>query len=252
MNELSFEFGWVPVTTMAGPYVYPTAISPYIKDLYCKPAIYRWTIKSPDGKVQAAYYGECKNLINRLNGYLRPSAGTERSRGQLTNLRLKALFLEKIGLGSTVSLEILQFRPFRINNLSVTPESLVDPAMRKLIENIVIVLHPRLSGELLNKLAHLRSLEVLPPVSSSGITNSSVRKSDGVIASIIALLNDAKRDGTYLSQEEIVRALAAKFPDRDASGMEITVRAQLSRLPRERGFPIAKIKMGRSVKYAAN
>lgn len=73
----------------------------------------------------------------------------------------------------------------------------------------------------------------------------------GVIQEIVKILERARDRGTTVTTEQILTGLSHKFPDRDIEGMEITVRAQLSRLPAERGVGIHKERDGRIVRYAA-
>lgn len=73
----------------------------------------------------------------------------------------------------------------------------------------------------------------------------------GVIASIMETLAHAKATEAMLTVNEIVGILQKKFPTRTAEGMTITVRSQLSRLPREKEFKVRKLRDGRVVRYAA-
>ena len=73
----------------------------------------------------------------------------------------------------------------------------------------------------------------------------------GVIKSIMECLTNAKAKKQRVTAAQIVEQLAKQFPDREASGMLITVRAQLSRLPSEKKFEISKMRDGRVVTYQA-
>jgi hypothetical protein len=73
----------------------------------------------------------------------------------------------------------------------------------------------------------------------------------GVISEIQSILTKARDKGKMLTVEQILSQLARKFPERDEAGMEITVRAQLSRLPKERKFGIHKERNDRYTTYAA-
>ena len=73
----------------------------------------------------------------------------------------------------------------------------------------------------------------------------------GVIAAICTTLSDAKKSKDMLTVTMIVAKLSKIFPDRPEAGMTTTVRAQLSRLPREREFMITKTRDGREMRYAA-
>jgi hypothetical protein len=78
-----------------------------------------------------------------------------------------------------------------------------------------------------------------------------VQTRPGIISFIIGLLQTASERGHALTVEQILTKLARKFPDRDVAGMEVTVRAQLSRIPQERGIDIHKERDGRVMRYMA-
>lgn len=73
----------------------------------------------------------------------------------------------------------------------------------------------------------------------------------GVIKSIMECLTNAKAKKQRVTAAQIVEQLTKQFPEREASGMLITVRAQLSRLPSEKKFEISKVRDGRVVTYQA-
>jgi hypothetical protein len=73
----------------------------------------------------------------------------------------------------------------------------------------------------------------------------------GVIEEIKKVLNKARDNDKPVGVENILTHLSRKFPNRDEQGMEITIRAQLSRLPKEQDFGIEKERDGRNVLYRA-
>lgn len=73
----------------------------------------------------------------------------------------------------------------------------------------------------------------------------------GIISTIIDVLKKAGEKGKPVGVEQILTKLQRKFPERDLEGMEITVRAQLSRLPKEKKLNIEKTREGRNVFYQA-
>lgn len=81
--------------------------------------------------------------------------------------------------------------------------------------------------------------------------NAQTTAQPGIISSICAQLTTAKQKKTAVTAQEILAALSKQFPTRAAAGMLVTVRAQLSRLPNEKGFEINKTRDGRVVKYSA-
>jgi hypothetical protein len=73
----------------------------------------------------------------------------------------------------------------------------------------------------------------------------------GIISDIMTFLTQAQQHQKPLTVEELLAKLSAKHPKRDVAGMQTTVRAQLSRLPREKEFGIEKLRDGRNVRYMA-
>jgi hypothetical protein len=81
--------------------------------------------------------------------------------------------------------------------------------------------------------------------------NATTTAQPGIIASIITQLTEAKAKKKPVTVAGILDTLQKQFPDRKREGMQITVRAQLSRLPDERDFAISKKREGRHVTYMA-
>lgn len=76
----------------------------------------------------------------------------------------------------------------------------------------------------------------------SNVTETDKSSKPGVIATIIAILTEAKRQKNPLTKDEIVGVLAKQFPEREPDGMRRTVQIQLSRLPSVKNFGIKKVK----------
>lgn len=74
----------------------------------------------------------------------------------------------------------------------------------------------------------------------------------GIIASIMQQLIAARKAKSPVTAAQLLDTLCKQFPQRERSGMLITVRAQLSRLPNERDFAISKTRDGKFVRYAAS
>lgn len=72
----------------------------------------------------------------------------------------------------------------------------------------------------------------------------------GIINEIVTLLKSSVDEGGR-TVDEMVESLRKQFPERDADSMEITIRCQLGRLPKERGINIVKQREGRIVRYSA-
>jgi hypothetical protein len=99
--------------------------------------------------------------------------------------------------------------------------------------------------------AKKNSTKAAEAVAANSKQNAETTAQPGIIAEIVTTLKKAKENGKPVTSKQILDHLAKKFPDREASGMMITVRAQLSRLPREKDLKIKKHREGRVVTYAA-
>ncbi|HEX4154751.1 MAG TPA: DNA sulfur modification protein DndB [Acidobacteriaceae bacterium] len=73
----------------------------------------------------------------------------------------------------------------------------------------------------------------------------------GIIDSIVKVLEQAKAENSPKTVDEILTFLKKSFPARDPNGMLLTIRAQLSRLPTEKGFQILSSQEGRYKRYWA-
>lgn len=73
----------------------------------------------------------------------------------------------------------------------------------------------------------------------------------GIISSIMHMLCDARDKQKPTTTAAMLASLSKKFADREVGGLQTTLRAQLSRLPHERKFGIAKQRDGVTVYYAA-
>lgn len=243
----TIDFRWKPVQATLNSYTFPSSSCSEIRKWHSVPALYRWVVLEGDRQV-AVYYGECINLAKRINGYAKPSAGGPNSKGQETNLRLNALFRREQQIGKRIALEVLEFKPFVINGVEFTQERLNSAFVRRFLENLFLSSHSDSSVQLLNqaKPKHIARVErqVLGP-------GAEPKSSRGVIAQIMVVLSDAKSNGTPVSADEILDKLCDTFPDRARAGMLVTVRAQLSRLPKEKNFQIKKSREGGAMKYVA-
>lgn len=136
MNVLEINHHWAEVqsSSQSYNYLYPTVVSPYVKEQYCRPAVYRWRVWTPGYGMHAFYVGETDNLANRIQHCLRPG------NTQATNLRLKAYFDEAVNQKQQVELETLTFDPFQINKVNFSVELLGHTHIRRMLENLVLVL----------------------------------------------------------------------------------------------------------------
>lgn len=84
----------------------------------------------------------------------------------------------------------------------------------------------------------------------TGTTHSSSKGKPGIINAIVDILKGSVDNGGA-TVTEIVAGLKERFPTREAESMEITVRCQLGRIPKQRGLKIGKQKEkdGKMVRY---
>jgi hypothetical protein len=134
LDILEITHRWADVQSLQGyNYLYPTGVSPYMKEQYCRPAVYRWMVWTPGYGMHAYYVGETDELARRICHYLRP--GTT----QTTNLRLKAYFDEAVNQKQCVQLQTLVFEPFQVNKVNFSMDLLRHTLIWRILENLVLV-----------------------------------------------------------------------------------------------------------------
>ena len=140
------EYKWVTVESKPGvPYKFPDAVSPYVSSTWNGPAIYRWLVyQDSPGDMNKLYIGEAELLRRRIYHYLKPGPS------QTTNIRLNALFQEERLKGYQITLDVLEFAPCSIDNVSITMDDLKDKMVRRLLENLLIVYYARSGFTVLN------------------------------------------------------------------------------------------------------
>jgi|GEM_PF-5982387 len=251
MNDLlQFSHRWQEVRGAVSSYQYPQKMDTHFNEWYGQPAVYRWLVKESNGKLVAIYYGECKHLVRRMRGYINPSKGGPNSKGQQTNLRMKQRFDTYLESGLSVSLESLEFRPFNLNGIDINQTKLSNTFVRRLLENYFLASHIDSEVELLNQYSDPETDSVVSKPTK--IKNKAIQTSKpGVINSIMEILNQGKELEIGFSANEILEKLVKQYPDRKREGMKVTVNAQLSRLPKEKQFPITKIRQDGHVTYRA-
>jgi hypothetical protein len=134
LNILEITHRWAAVQSSQGyNYIYPGSISPYMREQYCRPAVYRWMVWTPGRAIHAYYIGETGNLARRIQQCLHP--GNQ----QATNLRLKAYFDEAVNQKQRIELQTLVFEPFLVNKVNFSMELLGHTHIRRILENLVLV-----------------------------------------------------------------------------------------------------------------
>jgi hypothetical protein len=96
--------------------------------------------------------GEAENLAGQLQGYLHPGPS------QQTNKRIKERFDRDVQTGSRIELHMVKFRDFHVlmdqgneTHELISANTLSNPFVRKLVENIGVILHDARYCEILNK-----------------------------------------------------------------------------------------------------
>ena len=101
--KLDLSYTWEPVLSKEDQeYHYPMPISPYMKEHYHFPSIYRWDVyeQMPEDKKQI-YIGEAQILCpQRIQGYLTPGPS------QQINKRMKEKFQGFLKDGLKIRLEV--------------------------------------------------------------------------------------------------------------------------------------------------
>ncbi len=134
LSILEIIYRWADVQSLQGyNYIYPALVSPYMKEQYCRPAVYRWMVWTPVFGIHAYYVGETDNLAGRIQHCLRPGST------QATNVRLKAYFDEAVNQKQRVELQTLVFEPFQVNKVNFSMELLGHTHIRRILENLVLV-----------------------------------------------------------------------------------------------------------------
>jgi len=131
---LNIESKWIPVESNSGTaYRYPVQVTPRMRAMYEKPAVYRWLVTSPLWDPVAAYFGETESLARRIGQYISPG------KSQQTNLRIKAYFDERLKERCTIAIEVLQFGPFSIKGAEINEGSLRHSQVREFLESFALI-----------------------------------------------------------------------------------------------------------------
>ncbi len=130
--KIELDHEWIPVQVSPEQrYIFPCAVTPYLRDAFSGPAIYRWVVYEREpGDLRRLYVGEADQLPRRLYHYLHPGPS------QQTNLRLNAEFLRETQAGRSVTLEVLRFKPFEFEGANFSMGDLEDKLVRRFLENL--------------------------------------------------------------------------------------------------------------------
>lgn len=146
LAQLRIALFWHPLITLRkSRYAFPQSRTVLREEDWSKPFVYRWSVVNSAGVLAACYIGETDNLFRRIGNYLNAHAS------QAQCFRISQRFREELAKGSVVELQTVFFETFAINDQFIELSGLSDPAKRKLVENMAIILHDRVHCELLNE-----------------------------------------------------------------------------------------------------
>jgi hypothetical protein len=136
--QIKLTFEWQPVYLRENvAYSFPMAISPYMRNRYKSPAVFKWDIhqKKPGDK-KLVYIGEAQELCpQRLYGYLNP--GPTQLAFKKVNTEFRAYLKEELN----ISLEICQVKEIAFGVSVLDPDSLTDKHVRRMVAEALIVEH---------------------------------------------------------------------------------------------------------------
>lgn len=145
--QIGFVFEWRAVLRSAAEeYHYPEPITPFMKRMYNRPAVYRWNVyQNVPANQQKIYIGQASRLCpDRIEGYLNPRPS------ESTNNRLRREFQKCLTQGLRIRLEVLHFDRLAIGDLTLTAAELGEQSFRIFIESLLITYYKRSRVTLLN------------------------------------------------------------------------------------------------------
>ena len=120
-------------------YLFPMAISPYMRTRYKLPAVFKWDIfqKTPGDK-KLVYIGEAQELCpRRLYGYLNPGPT------QLANKKVNSEFRDYLKQKLKIRLEIFQVQEINFGNSLLDMNAFADKHVRRMVSEALIVEHAK-------------------------------------------------------------------------------------------------------------
>ena len=144
--NIALAYEWRPAENEPGiPYHFPEKISPHFRSNWGRPAVYRWRLlQQQSGDLGRLYIGETHRLSQRINQYVNPGPT------QKTNQRLNALFEQELRIGHQIALEVLEFEPFNLEEITLSMLDLRDKPVRRFLENLIEIYHRKSGYEVLN------------------------------------------------------------------------------------------------------
>jgi hypothetical protein len=120
-------------------YLFPMAISPYMRNRYKSPAVFKWDIhQKAAGDKKLVYIGEAQELCpRRLYGYLNP--GPTQLANKKVNTEFRAYLKEKLSIG----MEICQLQEITFGRSVLDADALTDKHVRRMVAEALIVEHQK-------------------------------------------------------------------------------------------------------------
>jgi hypothetical protein len=138
--QIKIDYEWQAVYLRENvAYLFPMAISPYMRNRYKSPAIFKWDVhQKTTGDKKVVYIGEAQELCpRRLYGYLNP--GPTQLANKKVNTEFRAYLKEKLDIG----LEICQVQEISFGKLALDVDALTDKHIRRLVAEALIVEHKK-------------------------------------------------------------------------------------------------------------
>jgi hypothetical protein len=112
------------------------------RDHYLGPAVYRWVLRPREDK-ERFLVGETEDLHRRLREYLEHASKHHQG--------IRKAFDQCTQTGGVVALEILEFQPFKMNQIEFSRNKLGDPFVRLVLENLCCACLQSQGFDLLNE-----------------------------------------------------------------------------------------------------
>ena len=119
--------------------------------------------------------GESESLLRRLNEYVKPRTPEEG--------RWNLKFHNELGSGFRIECHRLEVEPFRIKGVQLDSNALGDPFVRRLLENVMLIMQPKDRCLIMNKGKKLQEKNVDKWVKKLKKLGATVDQLQGALAS---------------------------------------------------------------------
>ena len=138
--QIGFSYEWQAVFSRERvEYLFPMAITPFMRTRYQVPAIFRWDIyqRTPEDK-KLVYIGDAQELCpKRLYGYLNP--GPTQQTNKRVNTEFRGYLKEKLN----IKLDICNIHELTFEGSMLENKALDDRYVRRLIVDAMIIEHKK-------------------------------------------------------------------------------------------------------------